>query len=113
MTNNETIRRVAFAAVAIATSTLSLTAVAGPAFAGGVKVSYADINAGTAAGRATLDARLRLAAGQVCDTGASGLREQLASRRCAKETYQSARLQMADRASGPVMAATSSPADQS
>ena len=67
------------AAVALAASITSLTAAAPPTYAQqitveapAVQVAYGDLKVGTAAGRATLEARVRGAARALCEPAASG-----------------------------------------
>lgn len=47
-----------------------------------VRVSYADLDLGSAAGRRQLDRRLQSAAHQVCDTGVTGVRPISAEQNC-------------------------------
>ncbi|HMI19712.1 MAG TPA: UrcA family protein [Sphingomonas sp.] len=58
-------------------------------------VGYSDINLSTAAGRAKLDRRLRLAAHQVCQDPYDRELLPYTDPDCVKKTLQSARVQMA------------------
>jgi UrcA family protein len=106
MNTTETLHRTAFAALALVMSGVGLTAVAGPANAGEVRVSVS----GTAS---EVDARLNRAARLACDMGGNTLSEQRLERKCVSATMSDVKVRMANRTSGFETAATSFPADQS
>ncbi|MCW1383325.1 UrcA family protein [Novosphingobium sp. KCTC 2891] len=69
-------------------------------------VSYNDLDLGTAKGQAAFDARLRRAAGAVCDvaTGPHPLAMRAAEQRCFRDALESARASYAMVRQQPVMA---------
>lgn len=72
-------------------------AMAQPATASSTAVSYADLDLSSAQGRATLDARVRHAARQVCEIGTDhvSLAERNAARACFNTALSSAHQQYA------------------
>jgi UrcA family protein len=94
------------ASLAVTLSTVTLIAAAGPVNAGTTaRVSYADLDLGTSAGRAALNARVAQAAKQVCDAtaGRRTLQDLKTESRCRQDAVSGAM---------PMIAAAAAPATQ-
>lgn len=86
------------AALAVTISSVTLIATAGPVQAATTaRVSYADLNLGTSAGRAMMKARVATAARQLCgaDDGKRTLQDLRTVSRCRQEVVMSATPQIA------------------
>ena len=91
---NDFARRAVAATAAAVIATGCLAAAAAPAAAAtpanSRTVSYADLNLGTAQGRAALDARIRAAARQVCEAQSADVGARAAAERCFKTAVRAA-----------------------
>ena len=86
----------AFAKTALAALPFALALGSAPAFADAatpvsVKVSHADLNLASAAGRATLDRRVAAAVRQACATSGYDVREAAAASKCRTNATNAAR----------------------